>query len=391
MRLHGFVAHSAFVAFAFVSAGSTLAAPRVGPPPGDLISAWIKHRLAVDADRDPLIADARLTNDIVLSPADIYTPVRSVPFSFRGVLWTHTFVDLLSDGYPFSRSTATQALAWDLGMTNGYPGAVDSAHLAPDLGARWAGTQLAKAGVTEAIARKAIGLAGQGAYAVAANYAVAVQILVDKLACYEASEWPSLGLRDDIVQRFMAANALGELRDYDLIYLMRMLQAELSTWHAGEMNMYGRRELPTALRVARVAAAYRDMQGYAHDPCTQGGRHDRSVAATLPTDTTKSMCLVDATDRSVLAWYLTTFDAQTNPEHTNFVVAPAMRMTRLVRPVRPLWLGVFGNELQAHSVNLEVVESLVADQLATDDASEAKAERYTMRRAVFLCAKEIGA
>jgi hypothetical protein len=375
-------------ALASAASPSALANSRVGPPAGDIFSAWIGARFADNPDKDNLVADEAVTHDMVLAPRTPYSVLRSVPMGFRGSVWTRAFANLQSSNTPMNRAAATEALAWDLGMTNGYPGVVDADYPVPDLGARWAGTQLAKAGVSEALARKALALTGQAAYTVAANYAVAAQILFEKLACYGEEEWAAYGLRKDVLDRFQAASSLSKLSDFDLVYLVRLLEGELSTWTAGETTIMGRRQLPTALRVARVAAAFRDMQGYKDDPCTSAGRYRPSVATTDPAELTKPMCLVDASDRAVLQRYLLQFDRQTDPTLTNFTVAPASRMSRLVRPMRPFWLGIFGKELQKYSANLEVTESLVAYHVAFDTASDVKARRYAHRRALFLCGKE---
>jgi hypothetical protein len=369
---------------------AAIANSRVGPPGGDIISAWIGHRLAGPPAHDNLVADAGLTLDMVNAPLSIYTGIRAVPFGFRGTVWNRVFATLVDRGTPLTRATATEALAWDLGMTNGYPGVDDADHPAPDLGVPWAGTQLAKAAVSEGVARKALALAGQGSFAIAASYAVAAQILADKLACFEQAQWASLGLRVDVLQRFMLANSEADLRDYDLVYLVRLLQAELSTFQAGEVTSAGRREISTALRVARVAAAYRDMQGYVEDPCTDRGRERPGVAAIAPTENARNMCLVAATDRTLLTWHQMNLASQVDPARFNFVVAPAIRMARTLSPMRPMWLGAFGKALQVYGSHVEIVESVVADQVANDEPSQRNADRYAQRRLMFLCDKELG-
>ncbi|UPG94938.1 hypothetical protein [Luteibacter aegosomatissinici] len=368
---------------------SSFASSRVGPPAGDILSAWVRQRLTDVPAHDQLVADNAVTRDMVTLPDSIYTWVRNQPLGFRGSVWTRAFSSLATNGTPMTRAEATQAIAWDLGMTNGYPGIVDPVFPVPVMGDAWAGTQLAKAGVTEEIARKALALTGHGASAVAANYAVAVQILVDKLACFDATQWPALGLRKDVLERFMLATSAADLRNYDLVYLVRLLQGELSTWHAGEIASSGRRELPTMLRVARVAAAFRDMQGYVADPCNVDGSARLGVAATHPDDATNAMCMVAATDRAVLRWYLQSLDRQTDPVRVNFVTAVALRMSRFLRPMRPLWLGVLGKDLQSYGSHVEVTEALVASQLVDDESTESRAERYNERLAIFLCDKDI--
>ncbi|UPG90652.1 hypothetical protein L2Y96_02445 [Luteibacter aegosomaticola] len=362
---------------------------RVGPPAGDILSAWIKARLTESAIADDLVSDTAVTGDMVTAPSSIYSRLRHTPYAFRGTIWQRALSDLSTQGTPLTRLEATEALAWDLGMTNGYPRIGELSDL-PDLGAPWAGTQLVKAGVSEDVARKSLALAGHGAFAVAANYAVAVQILVEKLACYDPGLWAALGLRSDVLGRYMMAKSLADLSDYDLIYLVRLLQTAMSTWNGGEITELGRRQLPAALRVARVAAAYRDMQGYTDDPCSTDGQARVGIAGLDP-EQGQPMCLVAANDRAVLRWYLDKLDAQVDPDHSNFVTSPALAMTRFLRPMRPLWLGVLDKSLRAYASHVEVVESLVADGVTDSDMSSESSSRYAERRALFLCSKEFGA
>jgi hypothetical protein len=370
---------------------SGTAIARVGPPAGDIFSAWITARLAETPAHDYLVSDDIVTGDMVTPKGSVYTHLRSVPYGFRGTVWHRALSTLTSEDTPLNRAEATEALAWDLGMTNGYPGASDPAYPAPDLGVTWAGAQLQKAGVPEDIARKALALAGSGAYAAAANYAVAAQLLAEKLACFEASQWAAIGLRSDVLGRFMLAQSLVDIPDYDLIYLTRILQGALSTWHGGEITRFGRRELPTPLRVARVAAAYRDMQGYDEEPCSDDGKPRVGIAAVSADDGNKALCLVAANDRAVLDWYHKVLDGQIEPGHANFTNAPALRMTRLLRPLRPLWIGVLDRKLQRYATHVEVLESIVADKANDSQESAESSDRYRERRALFLCEKELGA
>lgn len=382
---------SLWLAATLAVAGQAQADVTVGPPAGDILSAWVKARLAENPLGDYLVSDSLVTGDMVARPASIYSRLRSTPFAFRSDVWQRTLSDLAVEGTPLSLSQATEALAWDLGMTNGYPGKGQAADI-PDLGAPFAGTQMAKAGVSEDVARKSLALAGPGAYAVAANYAVAVQILVEKLSCYDPGLWEALGLRSDVLGRFMLATSLADLSDYDLVYLVRLLQAAQSTWNAGELTPMGRRTLPTALRIARLAAAYRDMQGYTQDPpCTADGHARAGVAGVDPKDHGKPLCLVAANDRAVLGWYLSVLDTQVDPAQSNFVTAPARSMSRFLSPMRPLWLGILDKSLRAYGSHVEVVESLVADDIVDTEQSSEASNRYAERRALFLCGKEFGA
>jgi hypothetical protein len=350
---------------------------------------WIDQRISQHPDYDLFFADDNLAATFIDDIGSPYSMLRPQTLSFRGQAWTEVFRALTVQGNAMSREEATIALAWDFGFTSGYPGVADPQHATPDLGAPWSGAHLAKAGVHLDIARKAIALAGKGSYAVAANLAVALQVLSDKLACYDSDRWVTLGLRSDVLGRFMLAQSLADVTDFDLVYVSRLLQAELSQWHAGGMGTYGRRQLPGPFRVARVAAAYRETVGYGAQPCTAEGRPREYVAAHSPLNPDKELCLIAANDRAVYEWYLRMAKAQMDPERNTFVHATAARLARVLSPKRPMWLGVFAREALRGAASVELVESLLADELAVDGARVVQADRYAARRLLLLCQKEM--
>lgn len=375
----------AVLALAFAAPPSSA---RVGPPPGDLYRLWIDQRISQHPDYDLLFADENLAATFVEDTSTPYTSLRPQTLSFRGQAWTEVFRALTEQGASMSREEATVALAWDFGFTNGYPGVVDPDHPDPDLGARWSGAHLAKAGVHRDIARKALALAGPGSYVIAANLAVALQVLSDKLSCYDSERWESIGLRSDVMGRFMLAETLDQVTDFDLAYVSRLLQVEMSQWHAGRMGIYGRRQLPAPFRVARVAAAFRETHGYGAQPCDDDGRPRELVAAQSPLNPDKDLCLVAANDRAVYAWYLRMLKAQTDPPENTFIHATAARLTRAIAPGRPMWLGVFSRDALRGAASVELVESLLADGLAQDGTRVIQADRYAARRLQLLCQKE---
>lgn len=371
-----------------ILASSTALAQRVGPPMGEIYQAWVTERLSKAPSYDVLSSDDLMISGFVNDVISPYAPLRSTPFRFAGRVWTSVLQKMLSRGYPMTLTEATEALAYDVGMTRGYAGLSDPLVPLPSLEKPWAAEQIVKAGVSVDIARKALELAGEGAYAVAANYAVAMQVLVEKMACFTPERWDEIGLRSDVAARFMNAARLAEIDDFDLVYLSRLLQGELSSWRPGGLNIYGRRQLPTVLRIARVAAAYRDLQGYSHEPCTESGVAKAGVAATSPLENARTMCFVDATDRAVYAWYLKTIDAQMDPTRSNFITRQGDGMTLFLHRVRPMWQGAFSNDVLRAGVSVELAESLVADEVAITDDMASRAEDYARRRLEVLCSKE---
>ena len=371
-----------------VIASGTAFAGRVGPPMGDIYQTWIKERLSKTPSYDVLSSDDVTVSGFVNDVISPYAPLRSTPFRFSGRVWSSVFQKMLNKGYPMTLVEATEALAHDIGMTRGYAGLSDPLVPLPTLGRPWAAEQIVKAGVSVDIAKKALSLAGDGAYAVAANYAVAMQVLVEKMACFTPERWDEIGLRSDVAARFMKASRLAEIDDFDLVYLSRLLQGELSSWRPGGLSIYGRRQLPAALRVARVAAAYRDLQGYSNEPCTDKGQAKNGVAATSPLENARTMCFVDATDRAVYAWYLKALEAQLDPTMSNFITRPGGGMTLFLRRVRPLWQGAFSKYALRAGTSIELAESLVADEVAITDEMASRAETYAQRRLMALCEKE---
>ncbi|URX64185.1 hypothetical protein KR767_09115 [Luteibacter anthropi] len=362
------------------------------PPPasGDLLQAWLDARVNGIEAADELGSDGLFVAGMLNDSNSIYSALRPTPAAFRGSAWRSAFNALAVSNTMMSRAVATRVVAWDLGLTKARMGGHLVDGYAPMVGSPRVEANLMKAGVSADIFRQVLHLVGEPSYAVAANVAVALQIIRDKLACVDPSEWSDAGLRKDVVDRVMGAHALAEIDEFDLVYLVRMLEGELSDWAGISASIYGKRSLPAALRVARVAAAYRDMLGYtaATDPCTQEGQHRPGVAAESPVEKTRFLCLVDATDRATYRWFLEVLHAQVDPLVTNFATRPAERVARHVRHIRPLWIGTHSGKTLTEASSIEVVESLVAFRAANPDSEVSSTQKYTDRVSQLLCEKE---
>lgn len=277
---------------------------------------------------------------------------------------------------------------WDLGFTK--------AHLWSDLHSypvelrAYAGfTHITKAGVEADIYRQTLRFIGNDYPAIAANYAVAAQRLRAKLASTPRQKWAERGLRHDVIDRFVHANDVSGLQDFDLHYLIQFLDGAMASWNAGDSNVYGVRELPVPFQLARMAAAYRENLPFENEPCLPDGTYDPDYAGMGGVDR-RPLCFVDATDRAVHAWYAATLHAELA------IIAPVPRggasaAERMARPLRKSgqgWIGIArGNAMTMVSrkevVDAKAVEKLLgAGEIPYRDAVDAS------RRALRLTCKE---
>jgi hypothetical protein len=261
---------------------------------------------------------------------------------------------------------ARDALAWDLGLYKAYPHDVAR----PDVVTHtFAGqlvmANLVKAGVSGDIASQALKLVGYEHYTVAAHYAVAVQALADLGKRLPRERHATWGIRDAVVDRFMAARSTHDLPDGDWDYLIRRVNGRIENWKAGELSMYGERQLTPALRIARVAAAYREEIGYSGTPpCAPSG----VVTGEALVEAWPELCTTDANDRAVHAWYRRAFARHTQlmasrthpwPQELAHVIAPVVRH-------EPFWHGMFGEHAAEHEAHAEVLALLLAQQHPDD-------------------------
>ncbi|NII56066.1 hypothetical protein [Luteibacter sp. SG786] len=228
---------------------------------------------------------------------------------------------------------AIRALQWDLGTTKARPGKdipheamerVDLSRLYPQHQDPLVVAGIAKAGVDADIFSAALAVTTDDHSTVAANYAVAAQIIRDRARAYPREAWPRMGIRAGIVDRLVASAIPEDFADPDRRYLSLLVEQEARTRRVGLRNQYGLRALPTPYRVARLAAAYRDGQGYALAstfPCGPDGSHQPGAGTQAPGDH-RPLCFADASDNAVYRWYADEMWNQAHPawkasgEHT---------------------------------------------------------------------------
>lgn len=278
---------------------------------------------------------------------------------------------------------------WDLGFTKSRLGR-EIPHVPAELRTMPGVTGVVKAGVEPDIYIQAIHIMGPEYPAIAANYAVAAQILRHKLASTPRRHWEERGLRADVLDRFVHAAGGYALQDYDLHYLIQLLDGAMSAWDVGQLSAYGLRELPVSFRVSRLAAAYRDRRPYDHEPCRANGTYDPRHAGVGGTDR-RPLCFVDATDRAVHAWYTTTLRGELSAARPvpRGGMSVAERMTVPLKASGQGWIGIRRPGSMAFVSRKEVVEAKVAGQLHAEGGLSYRDAFETSRRALRLtCGRE---
>jgi len=138
---------------------------------------------------------------------------------------------------------------------------------------------------------------------IVANYALALQVLRDKLARTPRALWYERNLRVDVMGRFLDATMNGNPTHSDFHYLVQLLDGELSTWRPVKTNRYGFRQLAGPFRVAHIAAALNERLNHGSYTCARPGKPDYSVAG-MGGEDTRDLCFSAATDRAIHAWYV---------------------------------------------------------------------------------------
>lgn len=224
-----------------------------------------------------------------------------------------------------------------------------------------------KAGVEPDIYVQATEFAGAENPAIAANYAVAAQLLREKLSSTPRGLWAERGLRHDILDRFVHAGRASSLLDHDLYYLIQLLDGAMATWEAGRLNAYGMRELPLPFRVSRMAAAYRDRRPFEKPPCLENGRFDPDSAGMGGVDR-RPLCFQDATDRAVHEWYVSQLRHEMSSARPvpRTAMSVAERMTVPLKSSRQGWIGIRRAGAIDIAYRKEVAEAKIAELLLVE-------------------------
>ena len=356
------------------------------PPRVDMARNLMAQRvdmLGPDNALDGAIAE--WTTQLIARPKDPYSSLNASPALTNELYWAEV-VDTLPhlSGQPADASEALDALRWDLGLTAARPDgpairvAMDGYDTAPL--ARMHNDPLIVAGLVKAhvdgdLFEAALRATTQRHSTLAATYAVAAQIIRDRSRQYPADRWKAMGVRTEVVTRLLAVSRPEDLTGHDRDYLGRLAGREVNRRRAGTITPRGLRELPTALRIARVAAAYEDGQGtYTADQaaCFPNGEHRPGIAGTLAPGDTRKLCFADANDNAVYAWYAQTTWQQVHGMrerlHTDSL-APA-----LLRAAMDVLMVIDVATAPAFLEKL-MADDMVASRLMSEDAGDAAAER----------------
>lgn len=365
---------------------------------GDAYLAWTIHRMDTMQSEDDFLSDEALVGQLLVSPASVYSELKAAPslqqetqrqqdawWRLKWEMRRRRDVDSLSD------PELARDLAWDLGLTKATAGwyGLPTVHVRTqgDLHIDTA-VNLEKASMTKAIFDKGVQLSDPNSSltTLGAELAVSVAILREWAAATPQAQWHRLGIDMAVARRYMAAGTLADLTDGDLAYLASILRSELSTWRAGRRSSRGLRELPTPLRIARVAMAHWDQSPVTSRPCLASGSVDLANASDVPEDLALPLCTPDATDRGVYRRYLALRKFQLGRLPSHFTdYAQSERLIRAFRTIRPAWAGFFRDDALAYANHAEVIEAQMAVESEPTPDNDIRFWRLVERANLLVC------
>lgn len=339
--------------------------PASASPPDSFLSALIAERLRVAPHDSPLPESAAMERHLLVEPASPYSAVR--PFDAARVddSWVRALHALARSGMSMTMDEAGRAFRWDLGFTRAHPG-TDVPRVAggPGMTRTWVIANMTKSGVDLDIFLQARELVGAGDPMLAAPLAMAAQLLREQARDALWARDPYTGLWRAPLDRFTHAHSLDGLGEEHLSYMMRLLENELSSWRERRASGYGLRQLPTAARIARVAAAYRSRQ-YTSAACHDDGSANREVASASGDDTERPLCFADMVDRRVVNWFVPRlFDDLASHEADPGRDSPGLqRLVTALARLRPAWSGAFVPAVQTDALDTRVITAALVHEL----------------------------
>lgn len=275
------------------------------PTTVDVYRELIRHRVAdVGVDRALDYSTREFVSNFLKNPDSPYSDLHDDP-PLTNEVWWFDFVDSLSFDTTDKSATALRMLQWQGGFTKArinFEAVVDTASLIAFKDPYVAANAI-KAGVDPDIFWKARDLNGAMS-TVAAGNAVALQMLRDQVRNNAPEEYEARGIKPDVLTRYLKQDYPERVDQNDQSYLADLLGYAMSK-QTFTIDAEGRRQLPAAYRVARVAAAYRDAAGYVNSKgyCRANDPRMGEPIGSDATEYNRPLCFVAATDRAVQAWF----------------------------------------------------------------------------------------
>ncbi|MDF4005250.1 hypothetical protein P3W33_17765 [Luteibacter sp. PPL552] len=355
-----------------VLAWLVIAAPSATIAGSDALTIYHKERIRRLGIREALSHDnATFIAKLLSDPSSPYSDVIEQPVLANDVDWANAVA-----AWPAAdQDTALRSLQRTLGLTRARP-RVDVMPL-PGFRDDFVAASATKARVDADIFWHALDLTGYSHSTKAAVYAIALQRLRDQVAgTPDPARRNALGIEKPVLDRMMKAQTLDRIPASDLRYLGLLVQHLVVHRVVDEEST-----LPASYRIARIAAAYRDLQGYVSaPPCTPDATPRPSHAGTGSKDDPRPLCFVAATDRAVHRWYLAEARRQArgapDPNHVSLIA----RLEYLIAPVLVL-LDI--------AALVEVGEMLIADEMVAEGSlSDVEADVATSRVSRLSCPVE---
>jgi hypothetical protein len=346
-------------------------------PPVDFLKAYLAERH--DHADSQILSDSQWSQ-LLQEPSHLPPHAYTEPAAYDSQRIDDTFrsaaARLDSPTRPLYLHEAWRMLQWDLGFTKARPEDVRLPHTTDDWGSEQAALNAIKAGVEADIFRQSIALFGNAHSTFAAKYAVAAQILRERIAATPEDKREVRNVEPEVLARFMTLPEGSPLDAYDAQYLGALLESEINRHTVARSSFRGIREIATPFRIARVAAAYRDNQSYVAPPCTDDFRYREGVASLDPRR--GPVCFVDANDRAVYAWYNEAFRRQAGlVRESQAETSPLAKVLALLVP-----FGVMLDVLAA----VEFTEALVTEDLAVSgEVAEEEAVAAEERAGGLMC------
>lgn len=275
------------------------------PTTVDVYRELIRHRTATVGVENALDYDTRgFVSTFLVDPDSQYSSLRDDPPIINEVWW-YDFVDSLTIDAANKSAAALEMLQWQGGFTKARIGVdvvVDNASLRA-FRSPYAAANAIKAGVDADIFWKTRDMNGAMS-TVAAGHAVALQLLRDQIWNNAPETHEARGIKPDVLARYLKRDNPEAIDENDQAYLADLLRYAISN-RGFTVDAEGRRQLPAAYRVARVAAAYADAGGYLNPKGYCRGNEPRpgEPVGSDASEYHRPLCFIAATDRAVQSWF----------------------------------------------------------------------------------------